>query len=136
MQSDDACACFVRVGRCRLGSILGSMFESFWEPSSPLYSFLVALVAKTAQKRYLSLEVVFVWIFSAFTPSQKKGWRSQAAPSGDLVKPHFASKTMINTWENTHWAKVVLSRAVRRGGLLRGNVSQGSTSRLKPCVKG
>ena len=26
MQSDNACACFVRVGRCRFGSILGSHF--------------------------------------------------------------------------------------------------------------
>ncbi len=52
MQSDYACACFVRVGRCRFGSILGSMLESFWEPSSLLYSFLVARVAKTgSQKR-------------------------------------------------------------------------------------
>ncbi len=52
MQSDNACACFVRVGRCRFGSILGSILESFWEPSSLLYSFLVARVAKTgSQKR-------------------------------------------------------------------------------------
>ena len=39
MQSVDACACFVRVGRCCLGSILGSILESFWEPGGPLYSF-------------------------------------------------------------------------------------------------
>ena len=32
--------------------------------------------------------------------------------------------------------EVVISRAVRKGGLLRGMVSQGSTSPLKPCVKG
>ncbi len=52
MQSDNACACFVRVVRCRFGSISASILESFWEPSSPLYSFLVALVAKTgSQKR-------------------------------------------------------------------------------------
>ncbi len=50
MQSDHACACFVRIGRCCLGSILGSIWESFWEPSSPLYSFLVALVANRAPK--------------------------------------------------------------------------------------
>ena len=52
MQSDNACACFVRVGCCRFGSILGSILESFWGPSSLLYSFLVAQVAKTgSQKR-------------------------------------------------------------------------------------
>ncbi len=27
MQSDHACACFVRVGHCRLGSILGSILR-------------------------------------------------------------------------------------------------------------
>ena len=43
MQSDNACACFVRVGRCCLGSIWGSIWGYFLEPSSPLYSFLVAL---------------------------------------------------------------------------------------------
>ena len=52
MRSAHAGACFVRVGPRRFGSILGSILESFWEPSSPLYSFLVALVAKTgSQKR-------------------------------------------------------------------------------------
>ncbi len=52
MQSDNACACFVRVGRCRFGSILGSILETFGGPSSLLYSFLVAQVAKTgSQKR-------------------------------------------------------------------------------------
>ncbi len=53
--------------RCSLGSIL----ESFWEPSSPLYSFLVALVANRAPKRYLFLVVVFMWIFGASTPPEK-----------------------------------------------------------------
>ncbi len=39
MRSAHAGACFVRVGPRRFGSILGSILESFWEPSSPLYSF-------------------------------------------------------------------------------------------------
>ncbi len=43
MQSVHAGTCFVRVGRCRLGSILTSMLGSFWEPSPPLYSTLKAL---------------------------------------------------------------------------------------------
>ena len=30
MQSVHACACFVRIGRCCLGSILGTILESFW----------------------------------------------------------------------------------------------------------
>ena len=51
MQSDHACACFVRVGRRRRGSILGSIFEQFWKPSRPLYSFLVALDAKTGLQK-------------------------------------------------------------------------------------
>ncbi len=50
MQSIHACACFVRFGRCCLGSIFDSILESFWEPSSPLYFFLVALVANRAPK--------------------------------------------------------------------------------------
>ena len=47
MRSAHAGACFVRVGSRRFGSILGSILKSFWEPSSPLYSFVVAPVAKT-----------------------------------------------------------------------------------------
>ena len=50
MQSDDACACFVRVGRCHFGSILGSILEWFLEQSSLLYSFLGALGAETGLK--------------------------------------------------------------------------------------
>ena len=49
--SAHAGACFVRVGRCRLGSILGSILESFWGPSSPLYSFLVDLGCKLVEKK-------------------------------------------------------------------------------------
>ena len=48
MRSVHAGACFVRIGRCCLGSILDSILESFWEPSSPLYSFLSARVANRA----------------------------------------------------------------------------------------
>ncbi len=59
MQSDHACACFVRVGRRRRGSILGSILESFWGPSSPLYSFWVALVAKTRLKKSINKCCVF-----------------------------------------------------------------------------
>ena len=36
MQSVHAGACFVRVGRCCLGSILGSILESFGEPFGKL----------------------------------------------------------------------------------------------------
>ncbi len=49
--SAHAGACFVRVGRCRLGSILGSILESFWGPSSPLYSFLVDLGCTLVNKK-------------------------------------------------------------------------------------
>ena len=47
MRSAHAGACFVRVGPRRFGSVL----ESFWEPSAPLYSFLVARVTKTGSQR-------------------------------------------------------------------------------------
>ena len=42
MQSVNASACFVRVTRCCLGSIL----ESCWEPGGPLYSFQVDFLTK------------------------------------------------------------------------------------------
>ncbi len=48
MQSDHACACFVRVGRWCLGSILGSILESFWEPRGRLCSFWGDFIAKNA----------------------------------------------------------------------------------------
>ena len=51
MQSDNACVCFVRVGCCRFGSILDSILESFWEPSSPLYSCWSPGWPKQAHKR-------------------------------------------------------------------------------------
>ncbi len=43
MQSDDACACFVRVGRRHRGSIWGSILEPFWAPKSLLY-YLLAFI--------------------------------------------------------------------------------------------
>ena len=76
----------------------------------------------------------FLCGFSGPAPPQKGGGGIGGATSGGMV--HLARISVRNMWENTHWAKVVLSRAVRRGGLLRGKVSQGSTSPLKPCVKG
>ncbi len=63
MRSDHACACFVRVGRRRRGSILGSILVAFCEPRSPLYSFLVALIAKTGFKKSISKKCVFVGPF-------------------------------------------------------------------------
>ena len=51
MQSAYAGACFVRVGSCRPGSVLGSILEAFWEPKSPLYSFLVDLGCKLDAKK-------------------------------------------------------------------------------------
>ena len=52
MQSAHAGAGFVRVSSCRLGAVLGSILGAFWEPRSPLYSFLVGLGCKLgAQKR-------------------------------------------------------------------------------------
>ena len=50
MQSVHACACFVRVGRCCLGSILGSILESFWEPGGALYSFWGDFFTKNAPR--------------------------------------------------------------------------------------
>ncbi len=46
MQSAHAGACFVRVGTCRPGTVLGSILGAFWEPKSALYSVLVDLGCK------------------------------------------------------------------------------------------
>ncbi len=52
MQSAHAGACFVRVGTCRPGTVLGSILGAFWEPKSALYSVLVDLGCKLgAQKQ-------------------------------------------------------------------------------------
>ena len=53
MQSAHAGACFVRVGSCRLGTILGSILGAFWEPRSPLYSFLVDLGCKLGAQKHI-----------------------------------------------------------------------------------
>jgi hypothetical protein len=82
MQSVHAGACFVRVGRCRFGSFLGSILESFWEPSSPLYSFLVALVAKTAPKEVPVFEGRFCVDFRCEPPPWGRGRRRERAPLG------------------------------------------------------
>ncbi len=42
MQSAHAGTCFVSVGHCRLGSVLGSILGAFWEPRSPLWCKLGA----------------------------------------------------------------------------------------------
>jgi hypothetical protein len=53
MQSAHAGACFVRVGTCRPGTVLGSILGAFWEPKSTLYSVLVDLGCKLgAQKQW------------------------------------------------------------------------------------
>ena len=51
MRSAHAGACFVRVGSCRLGSVLGSILGAFWEPRSPLYSLLVDLGCKLGAQK-------------------------------------------------------------------------------------
>ena len=70
------------------------------------------------------------------TPPRKRVGGMGDLPSGDQVKHHFARKSIKNVWGNHTSAKVAISGAVRRGELLRGKVSQGSTSPLKLCVKG
>ena len=68
--------------------------ESFWEPSSPLYSFLVALVTKTAPKEVPVFEGRFLYIFVHFvlplfcepvlaTRATKKEYSSELGPQND-----------------------------------------------------
>ncbi len=47
------------------GCILGSIFGSCWEPSSPPYSFLVALVAKTGLQKPYDFRGAFLFDFGA-----------------------------------------------------------------------
>ncbi len=63
MRSVHAGARFVRIDRCCLGSILGSILEWFWEPSSQLYSFLVAEVANRVPKEVSFWRCVFAYLF-------------------------------------------------------------------------
>ncbi len=53
MQFAHAGACFVRVCSCRPGSVLGSILGAFWEPKSPLYSFLVDLGCKLDAQKHV-----------------------------------------------------------------------------------
>ena len=56
MQSVHAGTCLLRVGPCRLGSILGTISDPFWGPSSLLYSLVGARGAETGpQKSYLKM---------------------------------------------------------------------------------
>ncbi len=55
MQSAHAGACFVRVGTCRPGTVLGSILGAFWEPKSALYSVLVDLGCKLGAQKQCSV---------------------------------------------------------------------------------
>ena len=97
MQSDNACACFVRVGRCRFGSILGSILESLWEPSSLLYSFLVARVAETGPPKGCTtnnkkhkLNRIHLWGGGCWRPGRPK--RSIVANWAPKMTPKWSPK--------------------------------------------
>ena len=53
------------------------------------------------------------------------------AESWDLEKTTLRHRKCEETWGKPHVGKVAVSRAVRRGELLRGEVSQRSPSPLK-----
>ena len=55
MQSAHAGACFVRVGTCRPGTVLGSILGAFWEPKSALYSVWVDLGCKLGAQKQCSV---------------------------------------------------------------------------------
>ncbi len=93
IQSAYACACFVRVCHCRLGSILGSIWESFWEPSSPLYSFWAAQVANRAPKLGPFFKDVFQLIFRVRTGGGPGTSSAKGPEVGGVVKPHLAPET-------------------------------------------
>ena len=57
--------------------------------------------------------------------------RQRRLTSGGIGKVQFSRKTKKNLWENAISAKCAFPAPVRRGELLRGEVSQESTSLLK-----
>ncbi len=62
-----------------------------------------------------------------------------AAGALDLWRPgktSHAEKSIANPQVKLYVGKIAKTGAVRKGGLLRGKVSQGSPSPLKHCVKG
>ena len=57
-----------------------------------------------------------------------------AHPLGEWEKYIFSHRMVKSLWGNVIWANHAFSAPVRRGELLRGEVSQGSTSPLKSLV--
>ena len=96
--SAHAGACFVRVGRCRLGSILGSILESFWGPSSPLYSFLVDLGCKLVEKKG-SQQKDRKKVHQGNPSNPEEGGGSlKSIQSGDPQTHHPPSNTPLRAW--------------------------------------
>ena len=97
---------------------------SFWHPFGvPLVSFwcLGGCLGSVLGRLW---GYPFRCLFCGFSgpsppPPQKLRSVARARTSGHHIKPHLARKTIRYMWGNTQLAKVVLSRAVRRGGLLR-----------------
>ena len=81
------------------GSVLDSILEVFWEPSSPLYSFLVAGVAKRVPKEVPFLRCVFAYLFSRIFGAKATSRRGVGGeggdPSGDQVILHLGPWRMI-----------------------------------------
>ena len=74
---------------------------------------------------------VFCCIFVPPGSSNPGGDGRETGPSGDMVKHHFGTISSEIPTVKQHLVTIAFSSPVRRGELLRGKVSQGSTSPLK-----
>ncbi len=111
IHSDNACACLLRVGPCRRGSMLGTISDPFWGPGSLLSSLVGAHVcvstylrAKSAQscactppRPTTSPTCVYSHGFchghaqSNFHFSGHRTRKAQCIPTGGPVKPPFVA---------------------------------------------
>ena len=63
---------------------MGSILEAFWEPSSPLYSFLVAGVANRVPKEVSFWRCVFAYLFSWIFGAKATSRRGVGGEGADL----------------------------------------------------
>ncbi len=95
MRSAHAGACFVRVGTCRPGTVLGSILGAFWEPKSTLYSFLVDLGCKLGAQKQWGGRGCVLWCPGCqngpFRVFPAKGGK----PTSDPGRPRARRKSLI-----------------------------------------
>ena len=119
------------------GSLLASILASFWLPGAPRGSpwhpkgrFRNLFLSTCCSYRFL--------VDFGCPPGFPKGERRHARLTlWGAGKTPFSEEKWSKPYGKTPFWQSCVFPAQRKGGLLRGKVSQGSTSPLKsPCVKG